>query len=85
MINTVKDQADYKTVLSNFHELSYAKITEIASSTQNFDGIYDNSNPSEGFGTFINNFETQLNDSVFTDQWSAVQAKWMLVLIIASS
>ncbi|MDN5360633.1 MAG: hypothetical protein PWQ84_1696 [Thermotogaceae bacterium] len=72
VIHKVKDECDFKSVLTNFHQLSYAKITELASETVAFD-FYDNSGPSEGYSTFIADFKNNLDDSVFSGQWDIIK------------
>jgi len=72
IINRVKDEMDYKAILTNFHQLSYSKITEMASRTDTFD-FYDGTAPSESFSVFIDDFKGYLDDSLFLDQWEIVK------------
>lgn len=71
-INRVKQDFDYKSVLINFHQLSYAKMTDLASGTEAFD-FYDDSEPVGGFENFVKEFKGQLSNSIFSDQWEVIE------------
>mgnify|MGYP001223991549 CR=1 FL=1 len=73
IILEVKEEYDYKSILSNFHQLSLAKITDLTSQDQTGSTLFNGTDPIDGFSTYYNDFFDHLEKSLFSEQWKDIK------------
>jgi hypothetical protein len=72
-IKKVKEKYDYHSILSNFHQLSLAKTTQLADNNSDLMDLLNNTAPSDGFSNFYDEFSQKLSKAIFTSQWTDVK------------